>query len=144
MAPSSTRPPQSNSPMPQWEALIKLFGSRELSRLAGISQTSLRRYMSSPRATPSSVALRLEWLAAVVEDLRGGYNDGGIKQWFDRPRPQLQGLSPWQSLPDGWSPEDENVRRVRMLARLRGSQDTSPRGNSACPSIGAPNSAKAE
>ena len=43
------------------------------------------------RPTPDVVAARLHVLAMVCADLRAGYNDYGIRRWFVRPRPSLEG-----------------------------------------------------
>jgi hypothetical protein len=64
------------------------------------------------------VAARLHWLAMVVADLAGAYNNFGIRRWFERPRSQLQGKSPRQVLGNAWSPDDEAASRVRALASV--------------------------
>ena len=88
-----------------------------LTRLLGISQSSARRYISGGRSTPDRIADLLHFLAFVVGDLAGAYNDIGVRRWFDRPRERLEGRTPAQALGDEWSPGDEAPRRVRALAR---------------------------
>jgi hypothetical protein len=52
----------------------------------------------------------------LVSDLAGSYNEFGIRRWFGRPRSQLGGRSPSVVLKRGWSPDDDDIRRVRGLA----------------------------
>ena len=75
-----------------------------LAKLLGRSATSLRAYAKGRRPVPQLVALRLEWLLAVVYDLEGGYNSIGMRAWFGRPRPQLGGRSPLAALGHDWQP----------------------------------------
>lgn len=108
---------ESPAPEHEWRALQGTLGLELLSRLLGISQSSARRYLSGSRATPDAVAARLHFLAFVVGDLAGAYNDVGVRRWFDRPRKRLDGGTPAQSLASGWMPDGEGSRRVRELAR---------------------------
>lgn len=78
----------------------------------------MRRYASAERATPDDVAARLHWLAMLVADLAGAYNDHGIRRWLQRPRTQLQGRSPWQWLGEAWSPDGDAAQQVRALAAV--------------------------
>ena len=87
-----------------------------LTRLLGISQSSARRYISGNRSTPDAIAARLHFLAFVVGDLGGAYNEIGVRRWFDRPRESLDGGTPAQALGSEWSPGDDGPRRVRDLA----------------------------
>jgi hypothetical protein len=116
-----------DSPAPafEWERLTNVLGGEPLARLLGISPTSARRYRASARATPDSVAARLHFLALIVGDLSGAYNDAGIRQWFDRTRVQLGGRPPAGLLAGDWKPAAPGPRRVRELARaLTGSPAT--------------------
>jgi hypothetical protein len=116
-----------DSPLPQqeWAPLRATLGDELLARLCGISEVSLRRYATGIRATPDAVANRLHVLALVVADLRGAYNDYGIRRWFQRPRAQLGGRSPEEYLPRLWSPDSAEVAAVRALAAsLSGSPAT--------------------
>ena len=108
---------QSPAPAHEWRALQGVLGVELLTRLLGISESSARRYMSGNRSTPDAIAARLHFLAFVVGDLAGAYNDIGVRRWFDRPRERLDGNTPAQSLGDEWSPRDHEPRRVRELAR---------------------------
>ena len=108
---------ESPAPEHEWRALQGTLGLELLSRLLGISQSSARRYLSGSRATPDAVAARLHFLAFVVGDLAGAYNDVGVRRWFDRPRKRLDGGTPAQSLASGWMPDGEGSHRVRELAR---------------------------
>lgn len=115
------------SPAPafEWKQLIRLLGIDMLNRLLGISSASIRRYARAIRGTPDDVAGRLHWLALIVGDLAGAYNEIGIRQWFDRKRAQLAGRSPAQLLAGEWKPDDPGPQRVRGLAHaLAGSPAT--------------------
>ena len=108
---------QSPAPAHEWRSLQSVLGLDLLARLLGISQSSARRYLSGNRSTPDAVAARLHFLAFVVGDLAGAYNDIGVRRWFDRRRKRLDGETPAQMLTDEWSPDDDAPRRVRELAR---------------------------
>lgn len=116
-----------NSPAPaqEWRTLQSVLGLDLLARLLGISESSARRYSSSSRGTPDPVADRLHFLAFVVGDLAGAYNDIGVRRWFDRKRRRLDGNTPAQRLGGAWSPDDEGPRQVRELSSaLRSSPAT--------------------
>ena len=108
---------QSPVPAHEWRALQDVLGLELLARLLGISQSSARRYLSGSRSTPDTVAARLHFLAFVVGDLAGAYNDIGVRRWFDRPRRRLDCSTPARTLGARWSPDDEGPRRVRELSR---------------------------
>jgi len=115
------------SPVPafEWKRLTAVFGPDRLARLLAVSPASARRYARAARTTPDDVAARLHWLALVVGDLAGAYNEIGIRQWFERKRAQLRGRAPVQLLTSGWRPDDQGPRRVRDLAHaLTGSPAT--------------------
>jgi hypothetical protein len=116
-----------SSPAPEreWPVLIDLFGIDALAGLLAVSSASVRRYLRGDRTTPDRVAARLHFLAMVVSDLSGAYNDFGIRRWFERARTQLKGAAPRELLSGGWDPDDPGPRRVRALARaLLGSPAT--------------------
>jgi hypothetical protein len=73
--------------------------------------------LDSARATPDDIAARLHFLALVVGDLAGAYNDIGIRRWFDRPRTTLGGRTPRQLLRGAWNPGDAGPTKIRELAR---------------------------
>jgi hypothetical protein len=106
----------SPAPSTEWSRLLRTLDRETLARLLGISQASVRRYAATARETPDDVAARLHWLALVVGDLAGGYNDVGIRQWFGRKRTQLAGRAPAQLLIGRWRPDDAGPQRVRALA----------------------------
>jgi uncharacterized protein (DUF2384 family) len=107
------------SPVPaqEWAVLIALFSVDDLARLVGVSPASLRRYSAASRPTPDPVAERLHFIARVVADLRGAYNDVGIRRWFERRRTALRGKAPAEILIGEWDPESRSARSVRDLAR---------------------------
>jgi hypothetical protein len=107
---------QSPVPETEWSTLDPLFGAERLAELLGISAVSLRRYASGARGTPDDVAARLHFVALVVGDLAGSYNDIGVRRWFERKRSQLGGKAPEQLLRGRWDPDAAGPRAVRALA----------------------------
>lgn len=107
-----------NSPHPdtEWDGLLRVLPPEILTKLLGISESSIRRYSAHERPTPQQVAVRLHWLALRVADLTGAYNHYGIVRWFERPRRALDGQSPAQRLAGDWTPDDEQVTEVAELA----------------------------
>ena len=99
-----TNEPLDESPVPanEWPALHKVLGPELLARLVGISASSMRRYLSGIRPTPDAVAARLHFLALVVGDLAGAYNDVGVRRWFERSRQRLGGSAPARLLAEDW------------------------------------------
>ncbi len=107
---------RSPAPAAEWGALLPVLGPDLLSELLGISASSIRRYAGAARRTPDAIAERLHYLALVVSDLTGSYNDLGIRRWFVRPRTHLDGRSPRQLLRGDWRVDGESAVRVRELA----------------------------
>ena len=108
---------ESPAPAHEWRALQGALGLDLIAKLLSISQSSARRYISGTRSTPDTIAARLHFLAFIVDDLSGAYNDIGVRRWFDRPRNRLDGNPPARLLAGHWLPDDEGARRVRELAR---------------------------
>ena len=106
----------SPTPASEWGGVNRVLGGDLLARLLVISPSSVRRYLSGSRVTPDEVAARLHFLALIIGDLAGAYNEFGIRRWFQRPRKVLGSLSPAQILSGTWQPEDSGPRRVRELA----------------------------
>ena len=79
----------SPTPASEWRGVNRMLGGDALARLLGISSSSVRRYLSGSRATPDEIAARLHFLALVIGDLAGAYNDFGVRRWFQRPRKLL-------------------------------------------------------
>jgi hypothetical protein len=106
------------SPIPErtWPVLADRIGVDLLAGLVGIARASARRYLTGERVTPDAVAERLHWIALIVGDLAGSYNEFGIRRWFVRPRSQLDGKAPADVLAGAWSPDDPGPRTVRALA----------------------------
>jgi len=108
---------ESPAPEHEWNRLAEVLGIDPLARLLRISLTSARRYRAAARSTPDDVADRRHFLTLVVGDLRGSYNDIGIRQWFHRKRVQLGGRAPAELLKSPWNPGGSGPSRVRELAR---------------------------
>lgn len=106
----------SPTPACEWVDANTVLGGELLASLLGISRSSVRRYRSESRATPDGIAARLHFLALVIGDLAGAYNDLGVRRWFQRPRRLLGSRSPAQLLDGSWQPEDRGPQRVRDLA----------------------------
>ena len=106
----------SPTPACEWGGVNRVLGSDALAPLLGISPSSVRRYLSGSRATPDGIAARLHFLALVIGELAGAYNDFGVRRWFQRPRKLLGSRSPAQLLDNTWQPEDPGPQRVRDLA----------------------------
>lgn len=106
------------SPLPDRELrqLRQTFELEQLAALIGTSEVSLRRYLAGSRDVPDAVAARAHWLALVVADLGGAYNQIGVRRWFERPRTQLEGRSPRQALGPSWTPDDQLAATVADLA----------------------------
>jgi hypothetical protein len=107
------------SPVPkfEWAGLARVLDTEQLASLLDVSLSSLNRYQSGERDTPDSIAARLHFLALVISDLAGSYNEVGIRRWFGRKRSALAGRAPAQLLTGEWDPEDPGPARVRELAR---------------------------
>ena len=110
------------SPVPEreWRAVERVLGLESMAELIGISVSSARRYFAGARTTPDAVAVRLHFLAFVVGDLAGAYNDVGVRRWFHRPRKLLNGNTPAHLLDGDWGPDDDGPRQVRELAAALG------------------------
>jgi hypothetical protein len=106
------------SPVPQleWRSVSRVLEPEQLASLLAISLSSLRRYQNGERGTPDDVAARLHFIALVIGDLAGAYNEIGIRRWFQRKRTQLGGRSPASLFGEGWDPDDGGPRKVRSLA----------------------------
>jgi Protein of unknown function (DUF2384) len=107
----------SPAPHSEWRSVSRVFDAESLAPLLGISVSSLRRYQAGTRVTPDEVAARLHFLALVISDLAGAYNEIGVRRWFQRDRTMLDGRTPATLLSGEWNPEDEGAQRVRELAR---------------------------
>ncbi len=108
---------ESPAPEFEWKRLIETLGPELLSRLLGISGSSVRRYKAASRETPDDDAGRLHFLSLIVGDLNGAYNEIGVRRWFDRKRAQLDGRAPSGLLKGRWDPGEPGPRQIRDLAR---------------------------
>jgi len=107
------------SPVPdlEWPRLRDVLGLELLASLVGVSLASARRYLAGERSTPDDVAARLHFVALVVGDLAGTYDELGIRRWFDRARSALGGRAPRAILGPGFDPESADTRVVARLSR---------------------------
>jgi len=106
------------SPQPggEWQPARELLGDNLLSRLVGISTSSLTRYAAGSRSTPDEVAWRLHGIARILAALVGSYNSYGTRRWFERPRTSLDGQAPAALVSAAESEDDEGFRAVLSLA----------------------------
>ncbi|HXW78942.1 MAG TPA: hypothetical protein VEJ84_05560 [Acidimicrobiales bacterium] len=107
---------QSPLPNSEWAPVSATLGDDLLASLLGVSPASLRRYKRSERVTPDDVAARLHFLALVVSDLSGSYNEYGVRRWFGRPRLALGSKSPAVVLAGGFEPSGDGAKAVSQLA----------------------------
>jgi uncharacterized protein (DUF2384 family) len=107
------------TPVPdhEWAKVLLVLDSELLSRLVGVSESSLRRYKSRSRETPDEIADRLHFVATLVGYLTGAYNEMGVRRWFERKRARLQDRSPADVLSGQWKPGDVEPEKVRELAQ---------------------------
>jgi hypothetical protein len=105
------------SPQPagEWAPVMATLGEDLLAELVGVSVSSVRRYAAGSRATPQEIAERLHFLALLIADLAGSYNDFGIRRWLNRPRTPLGGRSPANLLGE-FDPEGPDAAAVSRLA----------------------------
>jgi hypothetical protein len=108
---------ESHSPEHEWLSLKEIFGTNRLAALLAVSPSSVLRYRSGTRTTPDPLASRLHFLATLVGDLSGAYNEIGVRRWFERPRALLDGKAPADFLRGEWDPEAPGPRRLRKLAK---------------------------
>jgi len=106
------------SPLPDRElpGVLRVLDREGVAGLIGTSSVSLGRYQAGARTWPDQLAARIHWLALLLADLAGAYNEFGSRRWFDRRRSQLGGRSPREVLVSGWDPADPDVEQVRELA----------------------------
>jgi hypothetical protein len=107
---------QSPQPDSTWAPMRALLGDDLLADLLDISPSSLMRYANLSRTAPDEVAARLHALAMACADLRGAYNELGIRRWFVRPRPSLEGGSVRDHLGRNWDPDSPAGQWMRALA----------------------------
>jgi uncharacterized protein (DUF2384 family) len=107
---------ESPRPIGEITRLAAIFGYERLARLVSASEPSLRRYASEARVTPDPVAERIHYLAQLVAILRGSFNEFGIRRWFERPHPALQGSAPIVLLGGEYDPADPGPRAVLDVA----------------------------
>ena len=109
---------ESPSPATEWQAVRDVLDDDALlAALLGIGPVSVRRYAKGERHCPDPVAVRLHWLALLIDQLEGTYNAYGIRRWFQRPRAALEGQAPQDRLKGDWDPDDDAVRPLVALAQ---------------------------
>jgi hypothetical protein len=108
------------SPVPdsEMEAVRHYIPDGLLAKMLDISPVSLKRYSDGSRETPDEVGRRLHTLALVIGDLKGSFNDAGVRGWFNIKRPKALGnKSPVELLKGPWKPTDPEAIKVRNCSR---------------------------
>jgi hypothetical protein len=93
-------------------ALRAILGDEILGSLVGVPSVS----PGSVEGPPPAPARRIMLIGQIVWCLKGAYDDEGIKRWFCRRRPQLQGKSPAEHLGDDWQADSPAATRALALA----------------------------
>lgn len=96
----------------QFLALRSILGDGLLIDLAGLPSVSA----GSTQVLPPAAVDRIQLIGRVVWCLMGSYNDEGVRRWFGRRRPQLQGKSPAEHLGNDWSANSPAAKQVLALA----------------------------
>jgi hypothetical protein len=105
------------SPDTEWQSVREVLDDDLLAGLLAIRQVSLRRYAKGERSCPDLTAVRLHWLALVIEQLEGTYSAYGIRRWFQRPRAALDGQASLDRLQGPWDPDDNAIQPIFSLAQ---------------------------
>lgn len=108
-----------------WVRLERVLGPDLLVSLLGVPPSYARHYAAGTHDTPDDVAARLHYIALVVRDLSGSYDDTGVRRWFTRHRIQLGGHTPADLLQGEWDPQGAGPGRVmRLAASLSGTRSS--------------------
>lgn len=106
------------SPATEWQAVRDVLDDDALlAALLGIGPVSVRRYAKGERHCPDIVAVRLHWLALLIDQLEGTYNAYGVRRWFQRPRAALEGQAPQDRLKGDWDPNDDAIQPLAAMAQ---------------------------
>lgn len=105
------------APRPEIVELARILEYSLLATIVGRSEASLRRYAGGQSEPPAQITARLRWLILLVGELRGAYNERGVRRWFVRPRSQLHGRTPRDELVGKWEPQGPGPSAVRQLTR---------------------------
>ena len=95
--------------------LRSILGDWMLGELVGLPTTSVAT-IDIAKLRPE-VSERIELIGQVVWCLLGAYDENGIRRWFGRRRPQLQGQSPAEHLGFDWLANSSSAKRILELAR---------------------------
>ncbi|HJQ00250.1 MAG TPA: hypothetical protein VJ851_01500 [Jatrophihabitans sp.] len=106
------------SPLPdgEWGPVLSTLGEDLVADLLGISASSIRRYHAGARSTPQEIAERLHFVALLLADLAGSYNDYGLRRWFTRPRTALADRRPIELLGGNFDPDGPDAHALKELA----------------------------
>jgi transcriptional regulator with XRE-family HTH domain len=117
-----------HSPVPEkeWPKVREVISEKLLADMLHISDQSLKRYEQGNRQASDQVYAKLHWIALLLGDLLGSYNEMGARNWFLRTRKSFKGKTPFQILSEkDWSPDDENPRKIKDFVKsLNGAMGT--------------------
>ncbi len=97
------------------QELRLILGDRMLGRLVGLPSKSAAT--ASAASSLSEAASRIELIGQIVWCLMGTYDAEGIRRWFGRRRPQLEGRTPADLLAPGWVADSPSAKRILELAK---------------------------
>ena len=100
-----------------WQRPVSAEGVRRWMR--GMSLPELSRLPALCRmlkCTPADIVGRLDYLRRLLYDLGRSYNESGMRRWFWRHRPALDGKCPGALLSGDWDPNGAAAQQVRLLA----------------------------
>ena len=95
--------------------LRSILGDWMLGELIGPPSASVPK--GSTPTMPPEMACRIQLIGEVVWCLLGAYDDEGIRRWFGRRCPQLNGRSPAEHLGTDWVADSPAAKRILDLAK---------------------------
>ena len=117
-----------HSPTPdkEWTRVRMVISEKLLAEILHISEKSSRRYEQGERQASDEVHAKLHWIALLLGDLLGSYNELGARNWFLRARKSFNGKTPYQLLAGkDWKPDDEIPSKIKEFVKsLNGAMGT--------------------
>ena len=99
--------------------LHEILGEKILMKTLNLRPEKMQKLLEDPNQIPipSAIEDKMNFLAAIVRNLKGSYNHYGIRQWLQRKRTQLKGKRPIDLLSGNWWPRDQKILKILMLSR---------------------------
>ena len=95
--------------------LRSILGDWMLGELVGVPSALVAK-IETATVSPE-VAGRIKLIGQVVWCLLGAYDSEGIRRWFGRRRPQLEGSSPAEHLGTDWLADSPSANKILQLAK---------------------------